>query len=124
MSAEAGSIPWQDQLQALAHRNAHAVLKAHGIDALDIKPYFSVSRRELIAYLSAHPDLVRSYLLPSPEQRPFHDQLVVEQRGGKFFVYDMYHGHPRGESQYDDLFEAVADFLAFSYAYGFRPEEV
>jgi hypothetical protein len=122
MSAEAASIPWQDQLRALAHRDAHALLRSHGIHALDIKPYFSVSRRELIAYLTSHPDLARSYLLVSPAERPFHDQLVVEQRAEKFLVYDMYHGELRSETEYDDLCEAVADYLAFSYGYGFRPE--
>ena len=115
-------IPLDAQVEALAHRSAHALLKSHGIDALDIKPFFCVTRRALIEHLRAHPELARSYLLAFPSKRPYHDQLVIEQRGERFAVYDMDHGQPCGEQVYADLFEAVADFLAFTYAYGFDAE--
>ena len=118
----AAKIPLETQIEALAHRHAHEILKSHGIDALDIKPHFSVTRRALVSYLREHPDLARSYLLVSPGVRPYHDQIVVEQRGERFAVYDMDHGRPRGEQIYADLFEAVADFLAFTYGYGFKAE--
>lgn len=115
-------IPLEAQIAALANRNAHALLKSHGIEAFDIKPHFSVTRGELVSYLRGHPDLAHGYLLSSSAQRPCHDQLIVEQRGEMFAVYDMDHGRPRGEQIYTDLFEAVADFLSFTYAYVFKKE--
>ena len=115
-------IPLDAQIEALANRDAYSLLKAFNINAIDIKPYFHVTRRDLIEYLRKHPNLARSYLLALPAQRPYHDQLVIEQRGAKFVVFNMDHGCPRFEHEYTDIGEATADFLAWSYAYGFKDE--
>ena len=109
------------EIEALAFRTVHKLLEKHGIVCLDPRPFLRVTRRQMRDYFTTHLEVAES-LVTAEAERPYHDHLCLERRAGGFAVFDMDHGTPVGETFYDSLPEAAADFVAFSYGYGY-PEQ-
>ena len=125
MPTSAPQIPVEAQIDALAKLKVYDLLAAHGVQVdyhrTDPRRFLTVTRQQVIDYFQRHLDVAELHLIPHPSKRPHHDHLCIERRGQRFAVFDMDHGQPRDERFYESLPEAAADFVAWTYAYGYIP---
>ena len=124
MTTSEPQIPIEAQIEALAALKVYELIAAHGVQVdyhrTDPRQYLAVTRQQVIDYFQRHPDIAEAHLT-HPSKRPFHDHLCIEEHWRGFTVFDMDHGRPRGEHFYDSLAEAAADFVAWTYGYGYKP---
>jgi hypothetical protein len=121
MTTTEPQIPVEAQVEALAKLKVYDLVAAHGHRSVDPRPFLTVTRRQIVDFFTRHPDVAEAHLTLHPADRPFHDHLCIERRGQRFSVFDMYRGRMMEEHFYDSLAEAAADFVAWTYGYGYKP---
>ena len=108
-----------EQIEALASLSLRRVLAERGIECVDVRKYLSVSRAEIVSFFKEHRHEAEALLLKNHQTKPVHDVLCMESRSGRFVIYDMDHGYERSLYWYESLAEAAADFVAFTFGYGY-----
>jgi hypothetical protein len=109
------TIPKEDQLRALAEGlpGVYRLIEQFtgGSVMNDFRPFITVSKAELIAYLRLNPGYVKQHVHTADAVRSAHDFPVLIEEDGRWIVCWMEHGKRVDAAFYDDPVEATANYL-------------
>jgi hypothetical protein len=114
---EALNIPKQEQLKAILSDSVLALAERYveNPSPYNLKRYLTINRAELIDYLRLHPEETQRYFDAQQSSQATHDVLRVWIENNHYLVGYMDHGSPADVTAFDDLPEALAEFILCSY---------
>jgi hypothetical protein len=110
-------IPEHKQIDAICEGlgSVYKLLQDYGanIHHINCWRYITVSREQLRDHLKSQPELANLFI-NAITGTVHHEFPVLEKIGDKYTVYTTIHGLVLRQRFYDDLYEALADYLMFN----------
>jgi hypothetical protein len=118
-------IPIEEQMDAYTTFQTQELFEHHGIrtthqglftaEGQETRKLYSFTRDQLVDFLRRHADRAASLFERAQVLRGIYDKDVLDRDGERYVLYSQDHGSRREEKFYDDLFEAVADWVTVQY---------
>ena len=84
-------------------------------EVVDFRPYLSVTRSDIVAFLTSRPAIADKYFAEHSRRQIYHDGVRLWRSGVQYHIADMDHGKPRSEKRFDSLAEAVAEHVLITH---------
>jgi hypothetical protein len=114
------TIPYEEQIEAIAKLKAHEMLAKYISDEryrLDPRPYVKVKRKDLVAYFRNNLQIATNHLSRCQQNRSktVHDTHVLLEEDNRVVVAGIDHGRFFARKEFDTLEDACAEYVLRLY---------